>query len=110
MGGVWRARLETRCEIRYATRRSRNVQRGREGSALGLSPSRSSSSQSSRMDGRMDFGMEGRVVAPLTATYGLAHARAPLAARREGALRGRDSIFCGVVFELAIVVVIEELS
>ena len=61
------------------------------------------------MDG-LCIGMEGRVVAPLTATYGLAHARAPLAARREGALRGRDSIFCGVVFELAIVVVIEELS
>ena len=31
MGGVWRARLETRCEIRYATRRSRNVQRETEG-------------------------------------------------------------------------------
>ena len=35
--------------------------------------------------------------------YLRSRARAPLAARR-------DSIFCGVVFELAIVVVIEELN
>ena len=50
----------------------------------------------------MDFGMEGRV-APLTATYGLAHAHL---SRRGGRIEG-DSIFCEVVFELAFVVVNE---